>query len=131
MCCYSGFYPVAPTFLRSQSSSLCQQMEREGEQGIENCKEASYGPGFAVEARTACMATPNGKHSLDVFPEEKENGFAEQPASVCHTQEASQWRARRMSRWTKGDEMERTFLWPSRFWCRSPSEAPLHSRHLS
>lgn len=51
------------------------------------------------QASKCTVATPNGKSDLDVSPEEKESGFAKRPASVCHTEEASQCRARRMNRW--------------------------------
>ena len=45
-----------------------------------------------MKARTEYMSTSNGKCGLDVSPEEKENEFAEQPASICHTEEPSQGR---------------------------------------
>ena len=45
-----------------------------------------------MKARIKYMSTPNGKYGLDVSLEEKENEFAEQPASICHTEEPSQGR---------------------------------------
>ena len=48
-----------------------------------------------MKARTEYMSTSNGKCGLDVSPEEKENEFAEQPASICHTEEPSQGRGKK------------------------------------
>ena len=59
-----------------------------------------------MKARIEYMSTPNGKCGLDVSPEEKENEFAEQPATTCHREEPNQGRGKKMNRWTKRDEME-------------------------
>ena len=53
-----------------------------------------------MKARIKYMSTPNGKCGLDVSLEEKENEFAEEPASICHTEEPSQ--GRREKEWTDG-----------------------------
>ena len=48
-----------------------------------------------MKARIEYMSTPNGKCGLDVFPEEKENEFAKQPATICHREEPNQGRGKK------------------------------------
>lgn len=63
-------------------------------------------------------ATPTGKCSLDVSPEENNNGFSEQAAGSCPQRKlVNREQEERTDGLRRRDEMGRKSLWLFRFWC--------------